>query len=178
MLRVQVEQIDLDFDLVSIEGLPLPFRIKQAKGSPTISTIGYLLETPAEAATAPRDYDKMTSALADSLGKTLGTFGTTKALESLELPESHLPEGCCFLDDGPKSCPVPAGALTMTNLADLDHAGASTVSNLAHRVDRQLQVDCAGALTMTNLAHRLIFRSNVQYRFRRAERECIAQILN
>jgi hypothetical protein len=141
MLRVQVEQIDLDFDLVSIEGLPLPFRIKQAKGSPTISTIGYLLETPAEAATAPRDYDKMTSALADSLGKTLGTFGTTKALESLELPESHLPEGCCFLDDGPKSCPVPAGALTTTNIAHLDRAGASTISNLAHRVDRRLQVD-------------------------------------
>ncbi|KAH8088062.1 hypothetical protein HD553DRAFT_334217 [Filobasidium floriforme] len=126
MLRVQVEQIDLDFDLVSIEGLPLPFRIKQAKGS---STIGYLLETPAEAATAPRDYDKMTSVLADSLGKTLGTFGTTKALESVELPESHLPEGCLSLDaEGPKSFPVPA-------------AGASTMTSLAHRVDCRLQVD-------------------------------------
>jgi hypothetical protein len=51
---VQVEQINLNLDLIFIVGLPLPFRINQAKSKGSFIT-QYLFETgktPAEPATA------------------------------------------------------------------------------------------------------------------------------
>lgn len=125
LLQVQLKEINCGtLNQIFPDDLPLPIRIVEA-GAGADFSIKYALKQPEDALEQPEAVTAAcTNALAESLGlKTL--LGNFKALGTSACCP---PEGCCSLNiDGPKSCPVPAGAWTMTNLT--------------HWVDCQLQVD-------------------------------------